>query len=50
MKGADEYAVYFFQNIKFYSFGEMQSNDLDQMYRNAIPFILLNITKGSFLF
>ena len=44
------YAMYdFFQNIKVNSFGKMQSNDLDQMYRYAIPFIILNITKGSFL-
>ena len=45
------YAVYdFSQNIKFNSFGQMPSNDLDQMYRNAIPFIILSIMKGSFLF
>ena len=40
----------FFQNIRFYSFSEMRSNALDQMYRNAIPLIVLNIPKGSFQF
>ena len=45
------YAMFnFFQNIKFNSFSEMWSHDLSQMYRDAIPFIILSITKGSSLF